>query len=240
MAIKIFKRYEKKYILNKEQYDIIKDVIKNYMSLDKYCLEKGKYTIYNIYFDNDRDDIIRSSINAEYYKEKIRVRSYELFSDSNKEIFFELKKKIGGIVSKRRIIIPFKELDCIYNNTNSIFSDNQISNEISYFINTNNVKPKVFISYDREAYFSNTDKNFRVTFDSNIKSRRNNINFKNNEYDKILLDENKYLMEIKTSNSIPIWCVKLLSELKIYSTSYSKYGNEYKQEILNRRRDKAC
>ena len=38
-------------------------------------------------------------------------------------------------------------------------------------------------------------------------------------------------MEVKISNSIPMWFVKLLSKYEIYSTSFSKYGSVYKKQV---------
>ena len=35
-------------------------------------------------------------------------------------------------------------------------------------------------------------------------------------------------MEIKALNAMPIWLVEVLNELKIYPSSFSKYGTAYK------------
>lgn len=44
--------------------------------------------------------------------------------------------------------------------------------------------------------------------------------------------EDKYILEIKTLDSIPLWFARTLSELKIYPTSFSKYGSIYKKYIF--------
>ena len=49
-------------------------------------------------------------------------------------------------------------------------------------------------------------------------------------YGEYILDPNKYIMEIKTLGSLPLWFTKILTELKIYPKSFSKYGNIYKKE----------
>lgn len=54
----VFKRYELKYMLTKEQKEIIVKAIEPYMALDKY----GRTTIRNIYFDTDNWRLIRHSI----------------------------------------------------------------------------------------------------------------------------------------------------------------------------------
>lgn len=41
-------------------------------------------------------------------------------------------------------------------------------------------------------------------------------------------------MEIKTGTAIPLWMTNILSENKIYKTSFSKYGNAYVAIISER------
>ena len=53
MAIKSFKRYEKKYLLNQTQYDELIKRLSEYMNLDEYCKDGKNYSIYNIYYDTD-------------------------------------------------------------------------------------------------------------------------------------------------------------------------------------------
>ena len=67
-----FKRYEKKYMLNDQQYHAFKNAIAPYTKADEF----DKYTICNIYYDTDNYEIIRRSIEKPVYKEKLRVRSY--------------------------------------------------------------------------------------------------------------------------------------------------------------------
>ncbi|MDE6636520.1 MAG: VTC domain-containing protein, partial [Lachnospiraceae bacterium] len=102
MAIQqVFKRVEKKYLVDTEQYDELMAVLALHMNTDEY----GLHTICNVYYDNVNHDLIRVSIDKPVYKEKFRVRSYGIPS-SEDTIFLEIKKKAGGVVYKRRI--PFK------------------------------------------------------------------------------------------------------------------------------------
>ena len=94
----VFKRYELKYVLTKEQYQIVLNKIKEYLALDKY----GEVTIQSLYYDTDNYRLIRNSIERPIYKEKIRLRSYGLATKDSK-VFLELKKKYEKIVYKRRI-----------------------------------------------------------------------------------------------------------------------------------------
>ena len=232
MAIKSFKRYEVKYLVTIQQYEIIKSELEKHMILDKHCQKTGSYMIYNIYFDTEDDAVIRHSIDKPYYKEKLRLRSYKIPASDDNPVFLELKKKIGGIVAKRRAIIPYSEalefvrtgvIPKTYN-----YQDNQVLCEIKDFLTRYKVNSKVFISYERIAYFGKDDSEFRVSFDRNILTRRTQVDLSEGDFGAELLENDRYLMEIKCAGQIPLWLCNLMSEMKIYCTSFSKYGTEYK------------
>lgn len=229
MAFKtVFKRYELKYLLTQEQKQRVLDGIGSYMSLDKY----GKTTIRNLYFDTDTYLLIRRSIEKPVYKEKLRVRSYSTaFPDST--VFVELKKKFDSVVYKRRISLNEAEAMDWVCNRSMLENHTQISNEIDYFIDHyEHIRPTVFLSYEREAYFTNKKSDFRVTFDDNILCRQNDLSLCIEAYGTSILDKGLVLMEIKCSGGIPLWMVDILSKEHIYKTSFSKYGTAYKTLIF--------
>ncbi len=226
----IFKRYELKYIITAEQKQKILESIAPYMSLDKY----GKTTIRNLYFDTDNYLLIRRSIEKPVYKEKLRIRAYEK-ANSDTTVFAELKKKYNSIVYKRRIALPHNEALEWLCGIRQPKMKNQISNEINYFLNYyGTLHPTVFLSYQREAYYTKLESDFRLTFDSNIFVREDNLSLKADAYGTAILPENLYLMEIKCSGGIPLWMTKILSSEKIYKTSFSKYGTAYKNLIFKK------
>lgn len=224
MYDKVFKRVEIKYVLNKDEKEKLLNKINSYLEEDEYF----KSTICNIYFDNDNNDMIVSSIEKPLFKEKIRVRCYnEPNIDSN--VFFEIKNKYKGVVGKRRIKMTMKEYyDLIENKKYD--ENSQILKEIVYHLNYYDLKPKIFIAYDRICYRSIGDNNLRITFDCNLRSRNDNLRLELGSQGKEYFDEKSYIMEVKTLNSLPMWLVKVFSELKIYPKSFSKYGNIYKKE----------
>ncbi len=219
----VFKRYELKYMLTLEQKEMILDAMKQYMIPDKY----GRSTIRNIYFDDDSYRLIRRSIERPAYKEKLRVRSYDLAS-SDSTVFVELKKKFEKVVYKRRL--PLTEDDAMrwIGREEVSFPDTQISREINYFIDFYcNLKPKVFLSYEREAFFDKDGGDFRITFDENILARTTDLSLCSPPYGTRILESGRVLMELKCSGAIPLWMVEILSKEKIYKTSFSKYGTAY-------------
>ena len=68
---------------------------------------------------------------------------------------------------------------------------------------------------------------FRVTFDSNILCRETELTLASDPYGTAILEEGMFLMELKCPGAIPLWMTKILSEERIYKTSFSKYGRAY-------------
>lgn len=224
----IFKRYELKYLLTLEQKEKILKVMEAFMSLDKY----GRTTIRNIYFDTDNYRLIRHSIEKPAYKEKLRIRSYSL-AKPDSTVFVELKKKYDSVVYKRRISLPEKEAMRWTCERKHCRKGTQISEEVDYFLDYyENLHPTSFISYEREAYYALDGSDFRVTFDDNILFRSTELSLESETGGTPLLEDGIVLMEIKCSGGIPLWMTHILSELKVYKTSFSKYGTAYKTLIL--------
>lgn len=223
----IFKRYELKYLLTEEQYDKLREVMREYMKGDDY----GRSTICNIYYDTPDYLLIRRSIEKPVFKEKLRVRSYGVAKE-NSTAFIELKRKYDRVVYKRRITsTDSKAYDFLVERKK--ICEGQIAKEIEYFLDYyKTLEPKVFLSYEREAFYGIDNHDFRMTFDRNILWRDYDLTLCNGIYGDPILNENTVLMEIKVAAAVPLWLVKFLSENKIYKTSFSKYGNAYKT-ILN-------
>jgi SPX domain protein involved in polyphosphate accumulation len=235
MITKTFKRYEIKYFVTPEQFITIKAALEKKMVPDEFCKNGGSYMIYNLYFDTENDEIIRRSLDKPYFKEKLRLRSYTMPTSGEDIVFLELKKKIGGIVAKRRAIMSFTQAsDFLEKGVEpelKTYQDKQVLAEISSFLKQHQVKPKVFISYERVAYTDKDDPDFRVSFDSNILTRRNDVSLTKGDYGSELLDSDALLMEIKCGGTIPFWLCRMLSDMKIYKTNFSKYGAEYKKQF---------
>ncbi len=223
----VFKRYELKYLITEKQKNIILNTIKPYMALDKY----GRTTIRNLYFDTDDYRLIRRSIEKPQYKEKLRIRSYSQ-TDDKSTVFVELKKKYKHVVYKRRISLSENEAMAWLCNGEQCNNATQISSEIDYFLEYYKaLHPTVFLSYEREAYYTKGKSDFRLTFDDNILFRTEDLSLKSEAYGTPVLEDGLILMEIKCSEGIPLWMTKILSENHIYKTSFSKYGTVYLKHI---------
>lgn len=231
MSVDFFERIEKKYIIDKALFCKLTDELKPYIMPDEEWHKDGKYSIRNIYYDTPTDALIRNSIEKPAFKEKMRVRVYGEATDES-EAYIEIKRKSDGVVYKRRIGLTLRDAEEYLNNNTVPDNCNlQVLKEIDYFKNFYSVVPKVYISYDRTAYIGRENKKLRITFDENIVARRTQLDIKCGCFGEAVISRDKVVMEIKCEKSLPLWFTKFLSEYKIYPTSFSKYGTEYKNSI---------
>ena len=220
-----FKRYELKYLLNKKEKEEILLAMKPHMKLDDY----RRTVIRNIYFDTENFRLIRRSLEKPVYKEKLRIRSYKPVQITD-PVFVEIKKKYKSVVYKRRLLLPEKTVMESFRTGEPLPVCSQIGDEIQYFREYyKNLQPSVFLSYEREAFYSLDGSDFRVTFDENILYRRNDISLGSEIYGHPLLGKQQTLMEIKTSGGIPLWMSETLTKHHLYKTSFSKYGSAYQR-----------
>lgn len=224
----VFKRYEKKYRLNAAQYDALTARLAGRMTRDSY----GAYTIFNLYYDTERFDLIRASIEKPVYKEKLRLRCYES-PRGDTPVFLELKKKYKGLVHKRRLRLSYADAKDFPGNVASILENgSQIAREIEYFLSVYPVSAKLFLSYDRVALRGTEEDDLRVTFDTDMRFRLTDLNLARGARGRAVSDPGIVLMEVKSPRNMPVWLCRILNNEKIFPVSFSKYGVCYAEHIL--------
>lgn len=223
----VFSRYEQKYLLSKEKYLALIKLLTPQLTEDKF----GRYTIGNIYYDTADFALIRASLEKPVYKEKLRLRSYGPANAQNL-VYLELKKKFNRVVHKRRIqLAPREARDYLLQGIKPP-GDEQILQEIDWFLKMHRVVPQVYIAYERAAYLSKDDENLRVTFDENIRFRVSGLDLSRTHSCTPLLNTDYILMEIKIPGAMPLWLSRHLTDLDIFPTSFSKYGVCYKEHLF--------
>ena len=234
-------RKEIKYIMSLNKYkELIERIEEELVPSEFYFSE-----IRNLYLDTPNYQLIRTSISKPIYKEKLRIRSY---GDAKKtgKLFYEIKKKYEGVVYKRRFAIDINSPKD-YSNPPTKFLEGdygleqQVIKEWNYCSKIyEELVPRYFVSYERYAYVGKEDPELRITFDSNLTWREDNLSLSGEIFGKKLLS-NSVLMELKALGAIPMWLSRVLSDLEIFPMSFSKIGTAYSdsfetkeiEEILN-------
>ncbi len=228
-----FRRREKKYLITKSIYGKLISSIGEYIEKDKF----GDTIINNIYLDTDDYLMTRRSIEKPDYKEKLRVRGYQDL-DSNSKVFLEVKKKYDGMGYKKRIKLELGDLNRRILEKDYSLGNTHIAKELGWCLKRYEPKPKIYVGYERISYKGVGVSPLRITFDSNVVYRTDDLKLESGFHGKHILNEDLMIMEIKTTEGIPSWLTNVLNELKIYPKSFSKVGNAYKKELETKSQDR--
>ncbi len=237
MADHTFRRMEKKIILDKEIVPKLKERLSDHMLPDQHNHDGKPYMICNLYFDDAWDHVIRTSVARPVYKEKLRLRSYGVPSRDS-TVFLELKKKYRGVGTKRRVDLPYADAmqylhTGVHPATESYINERVLS-EIDYYLEHHPVKPATYVSYMRNAYSGIEDPSFRITFDSDILTRRYDLDLQKGRYGDPIFSPTKMLLEVKFSGAVPLWFAHLMSEFHLSFHTFSKYGISYRQNAYKK------
>ena len=129
--------------------------------------------------------------------------------------------------------MPLREAMEWFTTDTNDYPKTQIGEEIN-FLRTRyeGIRPAMFLTYEREAYHTNDGSDLRITIDNNIQARMNDIDLTSDLNGYQILPEGYVLMEVKTMYGYPQWLTKVLGDNRLYKSSFSKYGNAYKEMVL--------
>ena len=224
-AIQVMKRYELKYLPDRGQTAFLIRCLKGRMEPDRY----GLTSIASLYYDTPDFRLIRASLEKPAFKEKIRLRSYGIATEDS-PVFLELKRKVSGIVYKRRVQTTLPEVQRFFAGENGLFDNRQIGGELEWFRDCHDpLRPASLIIYDRIAYFE-PGGDLRLTIDFNPRYRMEAMNLTSSMDGIALRPEGDTILEIKVQGSMPLWLADILDAGQIYKSSFSKYGEAYCRE----------
>lgn len=230
MAVTVMQRYEMKYLLSGAQTDFLRRRLAGRMKIDEY----GLTSIASLYYDTPDARLIRASLEKPEFKEKLRVRSYGLATETS-PVFLELKRKYDGVVYKRRVQSTIPQVEGFFAGENGPGGSEQIQRELAWFRDFyGTLLPACLVVYDRTAYFEPGGE-ARLTIDRKPRYRTEDLTLTRSMDGYPLLDEGWTVLEIKVQGAMPLWLSETLSEGGIFKSSFSKYGEAYRRELLKQK-----
>ena len=200
--IKLFKRFESKYLVEDSQINLILDYLQylNYFIVKDNNLSIFDY--YSLYFDNDNLDTVKAHEKDNNIRQKLRIREYQ-----NGDKFLEIKEKNNHKSIKTRIPVTSYELN---NEKNWV--------DESFIYDTKTLTKTLEVRYKRMT-FINKSKSHRVTLDFDITCHNyiTNKDYKLDNYTVIEIKKNKE-ENVKLEDY-------LVNNLLVNKTKFSKYYN---------------
>ena len=223
-----FLRYEFKYILSDELRENIESELSHFMQLDPFVeqFENKKYLVRSLYFDDPVNTFYYEKTDGLMHRQKFRIRTYAMEYNEKIPIMLELKGRYNNFVYKHRT-----ELEHNSENINDVFhllrqlenDDNPVSRQFIYDKYRKNIKPVMLIDYQRRAFQSKYDYEFRITFDGELYGTHTTELFpKDNVYRRKLID-GYTIMEVKFRKHVPPWFHRIMIKYQLNRISISKY-----------------
>ena len=225
-VIDTFQRVEDKYRLTSAQAEELLKRIRSHVRPDAFF----RYTVHSIYYDTENCDLAVSGLEHPEYKFKLRVRGYNTVHGTD-TVFLETKKKYGNIVYKKRFplsadaAVDYMEYGIPHSDTSNT------AREIDYRMKQGNLQAKTLITYDRECWAAAAESDVRITFDRNIRYRLDDLSDFNDNGTERSLNSGFVMLEVKAMDRYPVWLVQVLSDMKLYRTSFSKYSSIYRDNF---------
>ncbi|MDR1117186.1 MAG: polyphosphate polymerase domain-containing protein [Oscillospiraceae bacterium] len=229
-----FNIYEKKFIISTGDANRLLNRVSDRFETDRKINDEGCYRIASIYFDTMGNDMVRHSIQKPKFNELVTLRSY-VDGPYRDTVIWEIKKRYYGLVDIRTARMKLNEaagyMESEILPEYMTEEDREVMRGIDLMRKQHDLKPELFVSFDRESFVGKEIPGMRLTFDFNLASRRYDIDFAHGNAGEELLDEDLCIMQIKSKDSIPEWMLQTLSDLRIYSAGFSKFGVEYLRRI---------
>ena len=109
----------------------------------------------------------------------------------------------------------------------SFAAESSIKEKLQSLVEKYSLTPKIYIGYTRAAY---TNKDIRITVDTNLKYRFTNLSLSGNKEDKPIIDPDLSVVEVKYFKQLPQWLNDFFIKNNIQSQSFSKVGTAYIKE----------
>ncbi len=238
MAREIFTRYELKHAIDTPTYINLIRELEPYTIKDPHGDQDGRYTISSLYYDTANDQFHHERMFTQPFRQKLRLRVYNDAS-LDSPAFLEIKKKHKRLVNKRRTKMKLRDVYDFIDRQEAIgddvpydVSNVQILREIDFFKNLYPLQARVIVSYERQAFITTRDEGIRITFDNNLRMRRQDLRLENGSYGELYFEASFFVLEVKLMGRMPLWLTRILSNNGCGIQPFSKYSNSFYRDIM--------
>ena len=226
-------RFERKYLLPDRIAVAVRDALLPHLEVDSHTPPGSTrgYAVYSLYLDTPALDFYRHTRQRAANRVKLRVRFYS--HDPAGPAFVEIKEKANNQVFKRRFLTEKSFVEEMLRDPKCEALQHAVGNgargtaleEFCQRQQELGAAPKLFVTYDREAYNSVTEPLVRVTFDRRISTmpcdKTAGLNMP--RYGSNVGGLN-VLLEFKYAGDPPEWLTDVVTKFGLRRASFSKFA----------------
>lgn len=215
-------RRELKYLINYQEYLIIRSRVKNVLSADANVNSNDSYTVRSLYFDDYTNSSYYDKYAGILKRAKHRIRIYNY---SDRRINYEKKNKHGQYNHKQTELLTKDQFYAILQGDYGYLlgSTSNLLNKLYYECTVNLLRPRIIVDYEREPYVLAAG-DVRITFDRNIRAGIDGFDiFDKNIPTVETMEPNTLVMEVKYTEFLPAIVRDILTSSAALYVESSKY-----------------
>lgn len=225
-------RYEFKYIVDHDTVDEIRQIVRAFCEPDAYG-DNGKYEVNSLYFDSIDWVCAHQTLGGIRNRFKLRIRTYG-WTDAD-PVFLEVKGRAGTTILKRRALMDRALVRgmCLGDpppdgGYKAMKASHQPDlEEFRNYLDTLDLRPRVWVRYIREAYGSPWGDNARLTFDSclegSVPDPEDPYVPDHTQWRPVRWEQGPVMIEMKFNGAHPNWMLHLVRKFGLNRMSSSKY-----------------
>ncbi len=225
-------RYEFKYLISPEQEAWIRQLVRMYCDPDPYGVD-GVYDVTSLYFDTWDWKLAMQTVEGVRNRYKLRIRTYGFADDD--PVFVENKSRVGTSILKQRALMGREHVDALCRGDappdggfQALRPDHQADlDAYRNLMDQVDLRPRLWVAYEREAYGSHFGDGARLTFDRKLRvqpPRQHRPYLPEDEaWQTVVLDGEQTILEMKFNGAFPFWMQRIVHGLGLRRVSCSKY-----------------
>jgi hypothetical protein len=227
-----WQRVELKYVLPERAARDVLRFIEPFAASDPLGASAagGRQRITSLYLDTPDADFYRRHVAYQADRFKLRVRRYGV--GPAEAAFFEVKRKVGHVIDKRRARVPFAEaralLEGVWISDTSVAEQERPHLELFLgLMALHSATPKMLVTCSREAFCSREPScRARVTVDREMACQNvatATLDGDRRRWAATPLERGSVILELKYSGFAPWWMQELARRLSGARAGHSKY-----------------
>lgn len=215
-------RHELKFMINRHQYFVIRQRLKNLIETDKHADRNGEYHIRSLYFDDYEESALSEKLGGYRDRRKYRIRIY---NGSDRIIHFEKKIKCGDYIAKMKESLTRDMYDAILAGDYEVLHqpDKPFMMELYHEMKQRLLRPKVIVDYVREPYICKNG-NVRITFDKELRTGLHATDIFDRSLQPVpAIDDHQIIFEVKFDEYLPEYIRTAIQMEGLRQQAASKY-----------------
>ncbi len=226
-------RYELKYLIDETTATAMRDVLKDYLSLDDFSRNQphDSYANHSLYLDSTNWQYFWDTVAGNPRRHKLRVRFYD--DDPAGTVYLEIKRRSGDLITKQRAAVTREEAVAVLRGQDLV-ANRQVGEcqarapviqDFRKLMKADQAVPRLHLAYHREAWLDASEPAIRFTMDRGICcAYQASCDLSSALHDPLMPWGSQVIASLKFAGRFPAWFWQLQHRFNLQPCNPAKYA----------------